>query len=105
MNKYRQIENRYRAVGLDKKNYMVSDRNHVMVVFGLDIDEDIEGLDILSDEDRKFVIEKGIYALLNSGGLEGREQYIVTKVEKIELNFKLWTVSGFSWLYPDGSIS
>lgn len=104
MDKYTQIQNRYRAIGLDKKSYQVSENNHVMAIFGLDIDKDVKGLDLLSSNDKEFVIKNGIYALLNSGGLLVREQFIVTKVEKIESKFKLWTLSGYSWLYSDGSI-
>ena len=104
MNKYKQIQNRYRAIGLDKDNYTISKKEHMMVVFGVDIDEDIKGLELLNSDERKFVIEKGVYGLLNSGGLEWREKFIVNKVEKIGYKFKLWTEDGYSWLYPDGCI-
>ena len=104
MDKYTQIENRYRAIGLDKQSYQVSEKNHVMAIFGLDIDKDVKGLEVLSNDEKEFVIKKGIYELLNSGGLLGRQKFIVTKVEKFESKFKLWTLSGYSWLYPNGSI-
>ena len=104
MDLYRKIENRYRAIGLDKEGYRISNRIHLMAIFGVDIDEDIKGLDLLTDEEREFVINKGIYGLLNSGGLLGREEYVTTKFEKYDSKYKLWTDKGYSWLYMDGSI-
>lgn len=104
MNTYRRIENRYIAIGLDKQCYRISEKNHYMIIFGVNIDEDIKGLDLLNSDDREFVIRKGIYGLVNSAGLENRERCIVTKVEKVKHRFKLWTSEGYSWLYPNGSI-
>ena len=105
MDLYRKIENRYRAIGLDKEGYRISNRIHLMAIFGVDIDEDIKGLDLLTDEEREFVKNKGIYGLLNRGGLEYRDEYLTIKVEKDEYNrYKLWTKTGYSWLYSDGSI-
>lgn len=105
MDSYRKTVNRYRAFGLDKKEYNISERVHLMAIFGVDIDEDIEGLNLLEDEEREFVKNKGIYGLLNRGGLEYRDEYLTIKVEKDEYNrYKLWTSSGYSLLYPDGSI-
>ena len=104
MDRYSQIQNKYIAIGLDKQSYMVSEKSHLMIIFGVNIDEDIEGLNLLSKNDKEFVIEKGIYALINNSGLGAKERCIVTKVEKIESRFKLWTSEGYSWLYQDGGI-
>mgnify|MGYP001589767770 CR=1 FL=1 len=104
MDSYRKIENRYRAINLDKEGYNISEKIHLMAIFGVDIDSDIKGLDLLTDEERQFVVDKGIYGLINSGGLLGREEDVTTKVEKHESKYKLWTSKGYSWLYLDGSI-
>ena len=105
MNLYRRTVNKYRALGLEKNEQNISNRVHLMAIFGIDIDEDIEGLNLLDDTEREFVKNKGIYGLLNRGGLLAREEYLTIKVEKDKYNrYKLWTNTGYSWLYPDGSI-
>ncbi len=105
MDLYRRTVNRYKAFGLEKKEYNISNKVHLMAIFGVDIDEDIEGLNLLDDKEKEFVKNKGIYGLLNRGGLLAREEYLTIKVEKDKHNrYKLWTKTGYSWLYPDGSI-
>ena len=104
MSTYRKIQNRYIAIGLDKQHYRISEKQHFMIIFGVNIEQDIEGLNLLNSEDKEFVIENGIYELVNTSGLGNRERWVVTKVEKIENRFKLWTSEGYSWLYPDGCI-
>lgn len=103
MNTYSKIENKYIAAGLDKEGYRLSTPHHLMLIYGYNIEE-VTDLYKLNEQDRKFVIDKGIFGLLNSGGLLNREEYLVNRVEKIGDKFKLYTENGYSWLYSNGTI-
>ena len=84
----------------------IKSKEQFKLAFGIDVDG-IKGMDKLTEEERDFIAEKGIFDLVNSSGLEYKEELIVYKVEKLKtkLQYKLYTRRGYSLLYYDGDLA
>lgn len=98
-----EIKERFRELNLDKYGFIIENEDDFSRVFSYKID-DIEGLRELSENDRAFVLSKGVYKLVNGVSLETKPYWTTYKVEKHPDKYKLYTGMGYSWLHPSGRI-
>lgn len=97
------IEEKFQELNLDRYGYIVENEDNFSDVFGYKLN-DIEGFKWLSEDDKQFVLVKGIYQLINNVSLEMKPYWLTYKVEKHPTKYKLYTGMGYSWLHLTGKI-